>query len=311
MLRTLALPVLLGLLWLVELLGASRVPLVTLLVSLPHLPLAALPLGALALEWRARQPRRALVHLLVLLAVLAWSGFELPSPAGTRGNLRLLTFNIHGLAQGAEAVRSVLEEADADVVVLQECHRWNLQEDLYPGGRAGWHVASSGELAILSRTPLRNVRDLELSDPAVMSRPALAARVGEVTVVNLHFSLLYHPGWGVAELPAQLRATTSLRNLQARHLDEELARLPGPVVLAGDLNAAPGDPAVRAVGRGRVDAFASAGLGFGYTFAADLPVVRIDYVLPPAGSPVSEARVVPVVASDHRGLVAEFALPAP
>ena len=310
---------LLGLLWLVETLGAERSALLALSTSVPHLPLVGL-LGLASLGAAARRARRAgLLYAALALGSAFWSGLNVPlGPVPTEApRLRLATFNLHGLSQGAPAVRRALEETGAEVICLQEVYSWNLQEEIYPGGPSGWHVAQAGELAILSRYPLLDWREIELSDPSVVSRPALAARValpgGPVTVLDVHWSLLFHPLWlsqGLATLPPRLDLNARLRELQADRLLEAVPKLEQPVLMAGDFNGCTRDPAFRKVARGRLDAFRAAGWGFGYTFAADLPVIRIDHVLVPGDWTVGSARVLGALASDHRPLVATLHPPA-
>jgi endonuclease/exonuclease/phosphatase (EEP) superfamily protein YafD len=88
------------------------------------------------------------------------------------------------------------------------------------------------------------------------------------------------------------------------HLAEAVP--PGaPVILGGDLNAEPDAAEIRALRLELRDAWAECGEGPGYTFRADDPHRRIDYLWT-RGLACTAAEVVPTLVSDHRPLVAEL-----
>ena len=92
----------------------------------------------------------------------------------------------------------------------------------------------------------------------------------------------------------------------------EASRQPGPpFVIAGDTNL----PQLSAVLRRHLgdlkDAFDEAGVGFGYTFPAKRPWMRIDRALGGRGVTFTGVRVGPQGASDHRPLFADFGLSPP
>ena len=76
-----------------------------------------------------------------------------------------------------------------------------------------------------------------------------------------------------------------------------------PVIISGDFNATANNWGYFRLAEGRVDAFAAAGTGWGGTYRADLPIVRIDHVLVDPAWEVVDARVPAVTFSDHRPLV--------
>jgi endonuclease/exonuclease/phosphatase family metal-dependent hydrolase len=81
-----------------------------------------------------------------------------------------------------------------------------------------------------------------------------------------------------------------------------------PFVIGGDTNL----PALSAVGRrhfaGMTDAFDDVGFGFGYTFPASRPWMRIDRVLGGRGIRFGDVRVGARGASDHRPLFVDLEL---
>jgi len=76
------------------------------------------------------------------------------------------------------------------------------------------------------------------------------------------------------------------------------------VVLGGDLNAEPDAVEIRALDLYLTDPWETCGEGPGYTFRADEPVRRIDYLLL-RGVRCIRARVLESTVSDHRPLVVD------
>ena len=109
-------------------------------------------------------------------------------------------------------------------------------------------------------------------------------------------------------LPGYLERTGAVRRLQ---LDALLARtdaLSGPRILCGDFNTPPrGVEYARLAGR-FTDAFAAVGEGFGWSYSATHPLLRIDYVLCSDGVRPVSARVPDWRHSDHRPVLATLAV---
>jgi endonuclease/exonuclease/phosphatase (EEP) superfamily protein YafD len=76
-----------------------------------------------------------------------------------------------------------------------------------------------------------------------------------------------------------------------------------PVIISGDFNATANNWGYHQLAEGRTDAFRAAGTGWGGTYRADVPVVRIDHVLVDPAWEVVAAHVPAVEFSDHRPLV--------
>ena len=84
---------------------------------------------------------------------------------------------------------------------------------------------------------------------------------------------------------------------------------PEPVVLTGDLNARPDTPEIDAITEDLVDAWTQAGVGNGYTYPAENPNARLDYVLHSTDVRTCAAAVLCTDASDHLPVTADLALP--
>lgn len=253
--------------------------------------------------------------------------------------MRLATFNIlHGrsLADGRvdlDRLRRAVREIDADVLAMQEVdldqprsemadltavaaeamgavsHRFVAALAGTPGatwisatGREQPGTASYG-IALLSRCPVSDWQVLRLPRIPVRfpmylpgpnkwaivreePRAVVVARVdtpsGPLTVANTHLSFV--PGWN---------------RVQLRRLRRDLAGLPGPRVLMGDLNLRPPGPA-------NLTGYRS--LAGAATFPAAAPTHQLDYVLTDDDSISVLSHETPMTElSDHLPLVVEVA----
>jgi endonuclease/exonuclease/phosphatase (EEP) superfamily protein YafD len=86
-----------------------------------------------------------------------------------------------------------------------------------------------------------------------------------------------------------------------------IARVNEPLLVFGDFNATPNAPELAPLLERLHDAWPSAS-GNGYTYPADTPVKRIDYVLTSRDFTIVAARVPVSDASDHRPVVVDLIL---
>lgn len=209
-------------------------------------------------------------------------------------SLTVLTFNVRQLRDDDDAVRTVLRNADADVVAIQEPPRGP-----FGGRRLAQLAAATGY------------------EPTVTGArtTALLVRRGLTVTGALRVRLPWRPGrtrrglaladvHGVRVISAHLSLVATER---ARHVDRLLrivAATPGPVVVAGDLNEEPGGPTWRRLGMHLGDLSP----GAGPTYTARSPRRRLDAVLA-AGGASGHAWVlndeVTRRASDHLPVLAE------
>lgn len=244
---------------------------------------------------------------------------------GRTRTLRAGSFNIHhgvGLDRllNLERVAQVIEDEQPDVIGLQEVDRhFGERSDFvdqarWLADRLGMRVVFGANLdfdpltagaerrqygtAILSRYRIHRWRNTLLPRPAGgEQRGLLEARVTvrgvPVRVFNTH---LQHDSQ--AERLAQIAQVRAI-----------VADSRESVVLVGDLNATPESPEIEAITEDLTDTWVEAGEGDGYTYDAETPHARIDYVLTSADVVARTAAVVTTDASDHLPVVADLVLP--
>lgn len=245
-------------------------------------------------------------------------------PAATQ-RLRVATINIHGaVGRDGYDLRGMAEEIrawDADVVLLQEVHRFRAASGLddqpaelgrllgmdavfgrnftRPSEADGAPRRESGT-ATLSSVPILSWSNQLLPNfPGLQQRGLLRATIdlpgGPVDVYNTHFQ----------------HTRGVIRIVQARGVKRLVAAGSGrPFLLGGDLNAEAGSPAMAVVDTFTSDPWPLVGVGEGLTVPPRVPRRRIDFVLYGDGGWVPEqAQVVASRIADHRAVLVDYALP--
>ena len=147
-----------------------------------------------------------------------------------------------------------------------------------------WHVTRLPAAPVRSPVVLPGTRQVVWlqDEPRVGLAAVVDSPAGRLTVATTHLSFV--PVWN---------------GVQLRTLTADLARLPGPRVLLGDLNMPP--PFPRTLTRWRV-------LARTPTYPAWEPRIQLDHVLASGPLPPVTAVEAPQLAvSDHRGLLVELA----
>lgn len=234
------------------------------------------------------------------------------------------TFNIrHGVgAHGAlnlEHTAGVIADLDADVVGLQEVDRFWSERSMFTDqarflaerldmqmvygasldrtGREHGQPRRQYGIAILSRFPIVDTHNTALprrrgGEQRILLEAEIVAGGVPLRCLNTHL---------------QHRSGTA-RMAQAEAIRATVADRSAPTVLVGDLNASPDRPEIRTLTEHLVDVWRSRGVGDGYTYDAETPRLRIDYVLVSPDIDVERARVTPTTASDHLPVTAELKL---
>ena len=96
-----------------------------------------------------------------------------------------------------------------------------------------------------------------------------------------------------------------MRQLQVSEMLAIIGEPKSPTLLFGDMNAPPSAPELQPLFTRLRDAWPSDS-GTGFTYPANEPIRRIDYVLISPHYRLASAMVVPSVASDHRPVIVEL-----
>ncbi|MBA3640366.1 MAG: endonuclease/exonuclease/phosphatase family protein [Acidobacteria bacterium] len=247
---------------------------------------------------------------------------------GPPPDIRVLVFNMHAGKDAAgtpnlEGVVDVVRSTDADIVLLQEVDRGTgrsgkedqlqrLADLLNDGGKNTYSTAfgksldfDGGEygIAALVRGAIDNTRTeaLPVQPPQERSggsqepRAALMltaeTRLGAMNVLNTHLDSSTDEHYRLQESARVVELTRAMGGEQG-------------VMAGGDFNAEPGSRTYqRLLFAGLRDAWRSCGSGDGFTYPADKPVKRIDYLFLAGGLRCKSAQVIDSRVSDHRPLL--------
>ena len=279
-----------------------------------HLTIAALLLAPFALVRGARTLRLALV-VLVAVALVRFGGewWSAPAEAADGPTIEVATFNLEIQSRAAPDAVAFLRPMTADVIALQELTTTfadaiaadPLLAEHYPY-QALYPTDDVLGLGLLSRYPLTGVA-LQSDPPrleAVVESPE-----GPIWVLDVHPLPARMPR-GPLAIPIgfdPVNRNAALGRI-ADDIDEALTR-GVPVVVLGDINTAPTEPAFGKFVTGLRDAHAEVGVGPGWTYRPDkfepfgIGLIRIDVVLTGPGlRPVTETTRCPP-AGDHCAVI--------
>ena len=265
----------------------------------------------------------ATIVLVATVAMgLAWHGGD-AGPA----TLRVMTYNAKAAQAldrpgGIAALAGEIAAHRPDILVMQDANGIRHWGGYDPNGPLFGlpHVFADGQYVVASRLPLRDCATAYAptgGDPIGYARCTVEAKDGATfQLITVHFGSPRN-GLNAARREGFDGIDSWQRNHEARLAQSRgLARVvpPGPLVLAGDLNAPDSSAVVQSLlGLGLRDAFASAGRGYGYTYGHTLrpafSFLRIDHVLVSAEFGVVAASVGSASASDHRPVIADLVGP--
>uniref|UniRef100_UPI00384B028F endonuclease/exonuclease/phosphatase family protein n=1 Tax=Streptomyces arboris TaxID=2600619 RepID=UPI00384B028F len=282
-----------------------------------HLPNTALNLGSLfqtLLPWTglavpallalAAVRRSKLAAIAVLAPALVWATLFGPTLTGTptdKGTgatghgLTVLSHNVDEANLDPAGTARALAGAKADVLALVELSKEATPVYERELAAAYPHHAVLGGVGLWSRHRLTEVAEVEIMPWTRAMRATAATPEGPVAVYAAHLASVRVSGAGF---------TTARRNEAARALASAVRAEPGPrVVVLGDFNGTYQDRALDPVTSQLRSAQREAGNGFGFTYPAGFPVVRIDDVLVKGMDPLA-SWTLPATGSDHRPVAA-------
>ena len=273
--------------------------------------IAAALLGLVVLLFIGGAWRRAWVLALVF-AISAGQGVAIVyhqqeprialAAAQSKPLLKLLSFNLLSNNQNGENIARFIAGSDADVAVLMEAapiaSHVEILRAAYPYFVGCGDGSRCGGVVILSRTPLGDITVQSMSG-AWQNRLVTASTTidgQKLNIVAAHLVKPYFDDFAAQEF-AKLGAV--------------IGRLDGPLVLAGDFNAAAWSASIDGLLRRR-------SLVPGPSYPATWPVrlgplgVPIDNIFTRAPLMITEVNALDdAMGSNHRGLLAEIALAGP
>jgi endonuclease/exonuclease/phosphatase (EEP) superfamily protein YafD len=295
------------------------------------LSLLVVPLGLAC--WALQQPRLALVCVTTFLVLVfveedhSWPGRHLPTAPGAPV-LKVAALNVQFYRAGREKVANAVKSMDADVVFLSENA---VPPEEVPELEAlfaplHFYAGRSEETAIVSRHPLRDVKEVELpSFKASLRRPnrledlrtrgrrsflhaQLDMQGFAIHVISIRFIAGRPPSKRPGDQLAWGRYLVKTHHEEGGFFLDYLSRLKGPVIFGGDLNAPPSARVIRRLTEVAQDAYLATHWWGRPTFDVKLAVLRLDYLFGMNGAvPIESSRLSHVV-SDHYPVWARFAL---
>jgi endonuclease/exonuclease/phosphatase (EEP) superfamily protein YafD len=298
---------------------------------LPPWPLVVLVVPIALACWALRQRRVAM--LLATTALLLFMLEEdlsvgprpQPPPPGAP-ELKVATINVQYYRAGREAVVQAIKDMNADVVLLgendvlteevPELQRLFEPLHFYPGRRE--------ETAIVSRTPVRDVKEVELPSfqASLYRRNRLEDQSGHprrsfvhaqldvsgvlVHVMSVRFIAGRPPSRTLRDQLAWGRYLVKTHHQEGRFFVDYLSRLRGPIVFGGDLNAPPSAKLIRSLSEVAEDAYLATHWWGRPTFEMDRPLLRLDYLFGMNGAVAVESSRLPRRVSDHHPVWARF-----
>ncbi|QES51825.1 hypothetical protein DEJ50_32190 [Streptomyces venezuelae] len=232
-----------------------------------------------------------------LAPLVAWCCLFVPvltgAPRAAHAEFKALTFNVGGERTTPEEIAREVIATGADLVALEKVPVPDMAR--YKKALAGTykHHATDNTLGLWSRYALRDVEPMDLGGRWPHAIRAVAATPGGDTAVYAvrlpSVRVRVNEGFTIG------RRDEAATELADRVAGDRSAR----VMVLGDLNGSLDDRGLAPLARHLSPAQAAAGRGFGFTWPAAFPVVRIDHVLLRGLEPTSTS-VLPDLGSDHR-----------
>lgn len=262
-----------------------------------------IPCAVFWVNWRALLFLMPGVIFFGLWFGQSWLPRSTPEVEGIE--VRVATFNVLGHDADPHRTFSIIQDLDADIIGLQEMHpylartlRRNLGDDYqYQAART---LVDEDEFVLLSRYPITGVnfyqagRDEDSGQFIPNHMRAVVDIEGQAVVVYV-----FHPpnpnfnqivGFDDSDLETEVETMVGL-----------VEQRDSPVIILCDCNSTPRSRQYRELDNVLDNAFGEAGTGFGLTYPAARPIIRIDHIWFSDEFSALEAEVLDISGtSDHR-----------
>jgi vancomycin resistance protein VanJ len=273
----------------------------------------------------ALRRRSALALAALVLPAVVWLslfGGVLDNKSLPGGFLTVASENVDAGNPGPAATARNLAASGADVLALEELTPQSGQTYAKGLAKAYPYHALVGTVGLWSRWPLSGTRPLDIMDYGPLAATLTAGdkaggnRALRATVATPHGPLTVYVGHlGSVRVNPRAGFWTASRDIGLQALARDISQAVGPdidkpgpqarVVLLGDLNGSTDDRALAGLTAELQSAQEVAGDGFGFTWPASFPAVRIDQILV-RGVVADSAWVRPANGSDHRPVEARI-----
>jgi vancomycin resistance protein VanJ len=300
-----------------------------------YAPMAALgiplPIVALLLVWTRHFRLLAAQVGALLILLFPLLGLVISLPQITRDDvprIRVLSYNVNGRHSDLESVALTIEQAAPDLVFTQELPDWRASDLVKALDARFPHIHTAGQFLVASKYPIRSTlgpRELTRSSDGWVPRLALhrvLTPIGEIEFLNVHptsprrdfgrvrrggLRRLLLSGEFIAVARREWQAGTNRAREHDLGMAAALAKEAGtPVIVVGDLNLPPLSPTRARLFGNLQDAFDEVGQGFGFTFPARHPWLRLDVILASTELEFTRCFVGVSQASDHRPVIADL-----
>jgi vancomycin resistance protein VanJ len=261
-----------------------------------------------------RRSASALVALVLPAVVwLNLFGGVLSDKSGPGGFLTVVSENVDSGNPDPAGTARDLAASGADVLALEELTPQAAGSYEKALAKAYPYYTLAGTVGLWSKLPLSDTRPIDIIDygPLADTKPAdqkLASnRALRTTVATDHGPLtVYVAHLGSVRVNPKAGFWTASRDIGVQALGQAIAADPSErVLLLGDLNGTIDDRAFSDITAQLQSAQDVAGDGFGFTWPASFPVLRIDQIMVRGVQPDS-SWVLPANGSDHRPVEARI-----
>jgi len=292
------------------------------------LPWLAAPILVLLAAAAIVHTRRALIAALA--AALVWTALYgpalLPRGSSAPAQLHIFSEDVNGVTAEAKASGTLALSRNADVVALEDVYAGVAQSSAVNALNAGYkyHVTEYG-FGLWSRYPISAVSPISVGtagdDPdlslGVQSADMAAAATGTPLIGALEATLAVPDGPPLTvflvHLPQPVLGNSGFAKLRDAALTQFVATLKQNtaqrLAVIGDVNVAATDRQFSQLtsGVGLRSAQQAAGSGFGFTWPAEFPIVRLDDVLTRGLQPLRSS-VLPAIGGGQAHLPIEVDL---
>lgn len=283
-----------------------------------------------------RHSRTRLALALVLLPSLFFAGryLQLSRPKDApQPTLSVVSYNVGLFAHGpkgvnrlqlADEVAQYVNGLDADIICLQEFYlpeEVNIQQWLkkrFPKYHAEFYMLTgknwrAGNVSLTRKAASARGKETFEKSTNMALWADIQLDSSKLRIYNCHFEsynislpalIKRHTAVEVAE--RKLRHSITERPRQVAQVLRGIDQAPVHSIVLGDFNDTPLSYTYFRLLRGRKDSFMKAGKGFGATYSALWPLLRLDYILYPKELEAVSYRIEKVNYSDHYPVIVQL-----